>query len=162
MSNLDWLENNHYLESRQKREFSIAAWVCWGVALILLFIPVRSSLLRICNINAAQDTPALSGHVLLLERKPSRQQRVYDARVEIDYKGQVYTVTEAGFRFTDGMYEQAMESGIVPVYLNPKTPEKSVLSKGIPTREWIPPGLFSLFSLVLIIAGIHFMIKSRK
>lgn len=162
MSKLSWLENNNYLENRQKREFSIAAWVCWGVALILLLIPVRSSFLRICNINAAQDTPTLSGHVLLLERKPSRQQRVYDARVEIDYKGQVYTVTEAGFRFTDGMYEQAVESGTVPVYLNPQAPEKSVLSKGIPPREWILPGLFSLVSLVLFGTGIHFMIKSRK
>ena len=103
MSNLSWLENNDYLEKKQKREFSIAAWVCWGIALILLLIPVRSSFLRIYHINAAQDTPTLSGQVLLLERKPSRQELLYETRVEITYKGEDYTVTEAGFRFTDGM-----------------------------------------------------------
>ncbi len=162
MSKLSWLENNHYLENRQKREFSIAAWVCWGAALILLLIPVRSSFLRICNINAAQDTSALSGHVLRLERIPLSQQPLYEARVEITYRGEDYTVTEAGFRFTDDMYERAVESGTVPVYLNPQAPEKSVLSKGIPPREWILPGLFSLISLILISAGIHFIIKSRK
>lgn len=161
MSNLSWLENNNYLEKRKKREFSVAAWVCWGIALILLLIPVRSSFLRIYHINAAQDTPTLIGHVLRLERKPSRQQQLYEARVEITYRGEVYTVTEAGFRFSDGMYEQAMESGTVPVYLNPDEPEKSVLSKGIPPRNYILPSLFALIALALICSGVYCLKRSR-
>lgn len=161
MSNLSWLKNNDYLEKKQKREFSIAAWVCWGIALILLLIPVRSSFLRIYHINAAQDTPTLSGQVLLLERKPSRQELLYETRIEITYKGKAYTVTEAGFRFTDGMYEQAMESGTVPVYLNPKAPEKSVLSKGIPPRNYILPSLFALIALTLICTGSYCLKRSR-
>ncbi len=161
MSNLSWLENNNYLEKKQKQEFSIAAWVCWGIALILLLIPVRSSFLRIYHINAAQDTPTLIGHVLQLERKPSRQQQLYEARVEITYQGEVYTVTEAGFRFTDDMYERAMKSGTVPVYLNPDAPEKSVLSKGITPRNYILPALFSLIALALICSGAYCLKRSR-
>lgn len=161
MSNLSWLKNNDYLEKKQKREFSIAAWVCWGIALILLLIPVRSSFLRIYHINATQDTPTLSGHVLRLERKPSRQQQLYEARVEITYRGKEYTVTEAGFYFTDVMYEQAMESGTVPVYLNPEAPEKSVLSKGIPPRNYILPSLFALIALTLICTGSYCLKRSR-
>lgn len=163
MSNLSWLENNDYLEKKQKREFSIAAWVCWGIALILLLIPVRSSFLRIYHINAAQDSPTLTGEVLRLERDTtSKQQRAYDARVSICYRGNDYTVTEEGFFFTESMYEQAKETGTVEVYLNPDAPEKSVLSKGIPLREWIGPTLFALFALILIITGIRLMIRSKR
>ena len=161
MSKLNWLDNNQYLESARKREFRMAAWVCWILALLLLLIPVRSSFLRIYHINAAQDTPRLIGHVLRLERKPSRQQRLYEARVEITYRGEVYTVTEAGFRFTDGMYEQAMESGTVPVYLNPADPGKSVLSKGIPPRNYIQPSLFALIALALTCTGVYCLNRSR-
>ena len=161
MSKLNWLDNNQYLESARKREFRMAAWVCWILALLLLLIPVRSSFLRIYHINAAQDTPRLIGHVLRLERKPSRQQQLYEARVEITYRGEVHTVTEAGFRFTDGMYEQAMESGTVPVYLNPAAPEKSVLSKGIPPRNYIQPSLFALIALALTCTGVYCLNRSR-
>ena len=70
-------------------------------------------------------------------------------------------MTEAGFRFTDGMYEQAMESGTVPVYLNPDEPEKSVLSKGIPPRNYILPSLFALIALALICAGVYCLKRSR-
>lgn len=161
MSNLSWLENNNYSENKRKREFSIAAWFCWILALLLLLIPVRSSFLRIYHINAAQDTPTLIGHVLRLERKPSRQQQLYEARVEITYRGEAYTVTDAGFRFTDGMYEQALERGSVPVYLNPDTPEKSVLSKGIPPRNYLLPSLFALIALALICTGVYCLKRSR-
>ena len=161
MSKLNWLDNNQYLESARKREFRMAAWVCWILSLLLLLIPVRSSFLRIYHINAAQDTPRLIGHVLRLERKPSRQQRLYEARVEITYRGEVYTVTEAGFRFTDGMYEQAMESGSIPVYLNPADPEKSVLSKGIPPRNYFLPSLFALIALALTCTGVYCLNRSR-
>ena len=161
MSKLNWLDNNQYLENARKREFRMAAWVCWILALILLLIPVRSNFCRISDINATQDTPTLSGHVLRLERKPSRQQQLYEARVEITYRGKEYTVTEAGFYFTDVMYEQAMESGTVPVYLNPEAPEKSVLSKGIPPRNYILPSLFALIALTLICTGSYFLKRSH-
>lgn len=161
MSKLNWLDNNQYLENARKREFRMAAWVCWILALILLLIPVRSNFCRISDINATQDTPTLSGHVLRLERKPSRQQQLYEARVEITYRGKEYTVTEAGFYFTDVMYEQAMESGTVPVYLNPEAPEKSVLSKGIPPRNYILPSLFALIALALTCTGVYCLNRSR-
>ena len=60
------------------------------------------------------------------------------------------------------MYDNAMETGMVEVYLNPDAPEKSVLSKGIPLREWIAPSLFALISLILIIAGFRFIMRSKK
>ena len=161
MSKLNWLDNNQYLENARKREFRMAAWVCWILALLLLLIPVRSNFCRISDINATQDTPTLRGHVLRLERKPSRQQQLYKARVEITYRGKEYTVTEAGFYFTDVMYEQAMDSGTVPVYLNPEAPEKSVLSKGIPPRNYILPSLFALIALTLLCTGSYCLKRSR-
>lgn len=162
MSKHNRLDYNNYLETERKSEFGMAAWVCWILALLLLLIPVRSSFLRIHTINAAQDSPALNGDVILLKRDPAhRQSPVYDTRVEIHYKGHDYTITEEGFCFTPGMYERAMESGAVPVYLNPDAPEKSVLSKGIPAREWILPSLFTLISLCLIGGGVYCRRRSR-
>lgn len=162
MSNLSWLENNNYLKNRQKREFAIAAWVCWILALLLLLIPVRSSFLRIHTINAAQDSPTLKGDVILLKRDPAhRQNPVYDTRVAIHYKGHDYTITEEGFCFTPAMYERTLESGIVPVYLNPDSPEKSVLSKGVPARNYILPSLFALIALALIGSGAYCLKRSR-
>lgn len=163
MPKLDWLDNNKYLGNQIKKEYSYAAWACWVLALIILLIPVRGSAVRIHRICAAQDAPTLTGEVLRLERDTtSKQQRAYDARVSICYRGNDYTVTEEGFFFTESMYEQAKETGTVEVYLNPDAPEKSVLSKGIPLREWIGPTLFALFALILIITGIRLMIRSKR
>ncbi len=163
MSKLDWLNNNNYQEAHIKNELSWAAWTCWILALIILLIPVRSSAVRIHNICLAQDSPTLSGEVLRLERETvGTQPRAYDTQVSIYYQGSDYTITEEGFFFTESMYDNAMETGMVEVYLNPDAPEKSVLSKGIPLREWIAPSLFALISLILIIAGFRFMMRSKK
>lgn len=162
MAKTNWLDNNNYAENERKREFGMAAWGCWMLALLLLLIPVRSSFLRIHTINAAQDSPTLDGDVVLLKRDLAhRQSLAYDTRVEIHYKGHDYTITEEGFCFTPSMYEQALESGKVPVYLNPDAPEKSVLSKGIPPRNYLLPSLFALIALALIGSGVYCLKRSR-
>lgn len=156
------LGNNNYAKNERKRQFRMAAWLCWMLALMLLLIPVRSSFLRIHTIHAAQDSPHLDGDVILLKRDLAhRQSLAYDTREEIHYKGRDYTITEEGFCFTPSMYEQALESGIVPVYLNPAAPEKSVLSKGVPPRNYILPSLFTLIALALICSGVYCLKRSR-
>lgn len=162
MSKLHWLDSNDYLEQQGRSEYRRASWLCWGIALVLLLVPVRQSFTRIYYIHAAQDTPTLTGTVLQLERDNStRQERKYHTKVEIAYRGCTHLVTEAGFCFTQRMYEQALESGTVPVYLNPEQPEKSVLSKGITLRNYIAPGLFLCGSLLLFGIGAYTWRRSR-
>ena len=162
MSKQHWLDNNDYLEQQGRSEYRRASWLCWGIALVLLLVPVRQSFTRIYYIHAAQDTPTLTGTILKLERDTgTRQERKYHAKVEMTYRGRTYLITEAGFCFTQNMYEQALESGTVPVYLNPEQPEKSVLSKGITLRNYIAPGLFLCGSLLLFGVGVYTWRRSR-
>ena len=104
------------------------------------------------------QTPVYAGNM-----KRKAQMRILRTLYQIyfTYRGKEYTVTEAGFYFTDVMYEQAMESGTVPVYLNPEAPEKSVLSKGIPPRNYILLSLFALIALTLICTGSYCLKRSR-
>ncbi len=165
MAKLDWLENNNYLKQEIRRQYTWAAWFVWGIALILLLIPVRGSACNIYYISTAEDTPSLTGHVLHLE--PGVRQKIrggkgrhYEAKVDIEYNGRAYYVTNAGFNFTDAMYRQAIASGRVPVYLHPTHPEKSVLSKGVPFLQYFALTLFSALALFLIATGFY-LIKKR-
>lgn len=163
MAKLNWLENNHYLEQETGRQYGWAAWMLWGIALIILLVPVRGSVMAQYYINTAEDSPSIIGHVVQLT--PSHRGKGlrggkggrYDARVEIEYKGETYNVTSVGFNFTHAMYEEAIESGKVPVYLNPERPEKSVLSKGVPFLQYFATGIFTALALFLIGAGCYFM-----
>lgn len=156
MSKQNWLDNTDYLEQHVRSECRWASWFCWGIALVLLLIPVRQSFTKIYYIHAAQDSPTMTGSVLLLEQDTSsRQERRYHAMVELTYQGKSYLITEAGFYFTPSMCEQAQESGSVPVYLNPEHPEKSVLSKGVTLRNYIAPSLFFCGALILIGLGVY-------
>lgn len=163
MAKLDWLEKNDYLENEIRREYAWAAWLLWGIALLLLLIPVRGSALHQYYIITAEDTPSLTGHVVRLE--PAGRRRGirggkggnYTAEVEIEYRGESYRVTNVGFNFTHAMYEKALDTGRVPVYLNRAYPEESVLSKGVPFLQFFATGLFAVISLVLIVGGILLM-----
>ena len=70
-------------------------------------------------------------------------------------------LADTPFEQFDRWFKQAMESGIVPVYLNPEAPEKSVLSKGIPPRNYILPSLFALIALTLICTGSYCLKRSH-
>lgn len=160
MAKLDWLEKNDYLEQEIGKEYAWAAWLLWGIALLLLLIPVRGSALHQYYVITAEDTPSLTGHIIRLE--PSHGGRGirggkgghYKAEVEIEYRGESYRVTNVGFNFTHAMYEKARATGRVPVYLNRACPEESVLSKGVPFLQYFATGLFAAISLALIVGGI--------
>ena len=165
MAKLDWLENNNYLKQEIRRQYTWAAWFVWGIALILLLIPVRGSASNIYYISTAEDTPSITGHVLHLEPEIGRKMRggkgrSYSAKVDIEYNDRAYYVTNAGFNFTDAMYRQAIATGRVPVYLHPTHPEKSVLSKGGPFLQYFALSLFSALALFLIATGFY-LLKRR-
>ncbi len=168
MAKLNWLDNNNYLEREIGRQYVWAAWLLWGIALLILLVPVRGSALNQYYINAAEDTPSITGHVVYLN--PSFRGKGirggkggrYDAKVDIEYQGETYYVTTVGFNFTHDMYEEATETGRVPVYLNPEHPEKSVLSKGVPFLQYFATGMFALLALFLIGAGCYFMRRSKQ
>ena len=166
MAKLDWLNNNSYAEQIRAREKGWCAWLCWGIALVLLLIPVRGSATTLYYINAAEESPSITGQVLILEPTGRRKNISggkggrYHAKVDIEYKGQNYYVTTVGFNFTKAMYRQALETGRVPVYLNPEKPEKSVLSKGVPFLQYFACGLFAGIALLLIAIGCY--LKKKK
>lgn len=168
MAKLDWLENNDYGERQLKKEYLGVALLLWGIALIILLIPVRGSALNIYYINAAEDTPSITGQVLMLEPRLSRKGFTggkggrYDVKVDIEYNERPYYVTNEGFNFTRSMYERAIDSGKVPVYLNPQHPEKSVLSKGVPAMQYFCTGAFAALALFLLGAGWHYLRRSRS
>lgn len=167
MAKLDWLENNDYGERQTRKEYRLFALFLWSIALVILLVPVRGSALNLYYINAAEETPSITGHVVQLEPAMSRRGLTgakggrYHAKVDIEYNGRPYYVTNEGFNFTRGMYERAIDSGEVPVYLNPQHPEKSVLSKGVPFMQYFLPGVFAALALFLIGTGVYFMKKSR-
>ncbi len=162
MAKLDWLENNQYAEREANRQKGWFAWFLWAIALVILLIPVRGSALNLYYIHAAEDTPSITGRVIYLNPSPHRgisggKGGHYDAKVDIEFLGEAYYVTNTGFNFTHGMYERACDSGTVPVYLNRDNPSKSVLSKGVPFMQYFCTGIFALLGLFLIGAGAYFM-----
>ncbi len=169
MAKLDWLENNDYGERQTRKEYLLAALFLWGLALVILLVPVRSSAQNIYYINAAEDTPTITGHVVQLEPTMQRRKGLtgvkggsYRAKIDIEYNGTPYYVTNVGFNFTRAMYEQALDSGEVPVYLNPQRPEKSVLSKGVPFMQYFLPGVFAALGIFLLGAGVYYLKRSRS
>ena len=166
MAKLDWLNENNYLEEEIGREYRWCAWLLWGIALVILLIPVRGSALNLYYIQTADNSPAIIGHVIRLQ--PSSHRGIhggkgghYEAKIDIEYRGKAYYVTNVGFNFTQSMYEEACKTGLVPVYLNRERPEKSVLSKGVPFVQYFSLALFSAVAMGLIIAGTWLMRRIR-
>lgn len=100
MAKLDWLENNDYGERQTRKEYLLAALFLWGLALVILLVPVRSSAQNIYYINAAEDTPSITGHVVQLEPTMQRRKGLtgvkggsYRAKIDIEYNGTPYYVT---------------------------------------------------------------------
>lgn len=166
MAKLDWLNENNYLEEEIGREYRWCAWLLWSIALVILLIPVRGSALNLYYIQTADNSPAIIGHVIRLQ--PSSHRGIhggkgghYEAKIDIEYRGKAYYVTNVGFNFTQSMYEEACKTGLVPVYLNRERPEKSVLSKGIPFAQYACLALFTVVAIGLIIVGMRLMHRSR-
>lgn len=165
MPKLDWLDNNDYLERETGRQYGWLAWFLWGIALVILLIPVRATAINQYYINSAEDTPSIVGHVIHLQPAHARRGISggkgghYDVKIDIEYKGESYYVTNTGFNFTHAMYKRALADGTVPVYLNPEHPEKSVLSKGVPFLQYFCTGLFAAAALALFVIGALLMRK---
>ena len=67
-------------------------------------------------------------------------------KVAIDYQGETYTVTSRGQYFTRQMFEKAIETRRVTVYVNPDNPEKSVMSLGVSPSSWVMLAFLSAVS----------------
>ena len=155
---MEWLENNAYSRQLSRSGMRVRCGVYAFFALVLGWLAMQQ-LRDNCYILQADSGIQVEGYV-------ERHRDGYKKRrleVAMEYQGKTYTIVRTGQRFTSRMFDEAIETRRVTVYVNPENPAESVLSLGVPPETWIVYSLVGVVELVLLgCSGYFFCLYYRK
>ena len=139
---MEWLENNAYSRQLNRSGMRARCGVYAFFALVLGWLAMQQ-LRDNCYILQADSGIQVEGYV-------ERHRDGYKKRrleVAMEYQGKTYTIVRTGQRFTSQMFDEAIETRRVTVYVNPANPEKSVMSLGVDPVSWMVPSIVAAVSM---------------
>lgn len=139
---MEWLDNNAYTRQQGRRGMRIRCGVYAFFALVLGWLAMHM-LRDNYYILQADSGIQVEGYVEKY-RKGYKGARL---EVAIEYQGELYTIIRRGQRFTRQMFDDAIKTRRVTVYVNPADPEKSVMSLGVYPSSWVVPSIMAVVSL---------------
>ena len=154
---MEWLDNNAYTRQQDRSgariRFGVFAFfaLAWGAFAFITGQGIYHSL-------QADSGIQVEGYV------ESYRNGYKDKHLEvaIDYQGETYTVTSRGQYFTRQMFEKAIETRRVTVFVNPENPEKSVMSLGVPPSSWVMLAFLSAVSAGFMGAAVYQLWSYRR
>lgn len=154
---MEWLDNNAYTRQQDRSgvrsRFGVFAFfaLAWGAFAFITGRGIYHSL-------QADSGIQVEGYV------ESYRNGYKDKHLEvaIDYQGETYTVTGRGQYFTRQMFEKAIETRRVTVFVNPENPEKSVMSLGVPPSSWVMLAFLSAVSAGFMGAAVYQLWSYRR
>ncbi len=144
---MEWLENNAYSRQQDRSGIRIRCGVYAFFALVLGWLAMHQ-LRENYYILQADSGIQVEGYV----EKYRRSYRKSRLEVAMEYQGEMHTIVRRGQRFTNQMFDDAIATRRVTVYVNPENPEKSVMSLGVDPASWVVPAILAAAS-----AGFLFM-----
>ena len=139
---MEWLENNAYSRQLKRSGMRTRCGVYAFFALVLGWIVTMFLRDNYCILQSDSGIQ-VEGYVESY-RKGYKENRL---EVAIEYQGYTYTVTRKGQNFTSQMFDEAIATRRVTVYVNPENPEKSVMSPGVQPSSWVVVSVLSAASL---------------
>ena len=131
---MEWLENNAYSRQLNRSGMRARCGVYAFFALVLGWFATMQIRDNYCILQSDSGIQ-VEGYVESYRSGYKRR----SLEVAIEYQGNMYTVTRRGQNFTRQMFEEAIATRRVTVYVNPGNPEKSVLSLGVQPSSWVVP-----------------------
>jgi hypothetical protein len=131
---MEWLENNAYSRQLNRSGMRARCGVYILFALVLGWFATMQIRDNYCILQSDSGIQ-VEGYVESYRSGYKRR----SLEVAIEYQGNMYTVTRWGQNFTWQMFEEAIATRRVTVYVNPGNPEKSVLSLGVQPSSWVVP-----------------------
>ena len=146
---MEWLENNAYSRQLNRSGMRVRCGVYIFFALVLGWFATMQIRDNYCILQSDSGIQ-VEGYVESYRSGYKRR----SLEVAIEYQGNMYTVTRRGQNFTWQMFEEAIATRRVTVYVNPGNPEKSVLSLGVQSSSWVVPLILAVGSTgFLFMAG---------
>ncbi len=144
----------------------------WGVLLFSLAwcgfifgfaLPKNWRNLQAKNYPAVQGQLAVEGIRQNAGKANKETIKVKGIEVDFEWQGKNYIATDVGLNYTHQAYRKAKASGTCTVYVDESSPEKSLLSAGLPLGAKIGGGIFLLISLPIGVLGIYaFILLCKK
>ena len=147
---MEWLENNAYSRQQNRSAMRIRCAVFAFIALVLGWLATHQFRDNYCILQADSGIQ-VEGYVERY-REGYKKARL---EVAIEYQGNTYTVTRRGQHFTRQMFENAIATRRVTVYVNPGAPEKSVMSLGVEPASWVVPTILAVASLGFLVMALR-------
>ncbi len=147
---MEWLENNAYSRQLNRSGMRVRCGVYAFFALVLGWLAMQQ--LR-DNYYILQADSGIQVEGYVERHRPGYKKRRLE--VAMEYQGKTYTIVRMGQRFTSRMFDEAIETRRVTVYVNPANPEKSVLSLGVQPSSWVVP-------LILAVGSTGFLFMAAR
>lgn len=139
---MEWLENNVY--SRQLNRSGMRAR-CGVYAFFALVLGWFATMQLRDNYCVLQSDSGIQVEGYVESYRSGYKRRSLE--VAMEYQGKTYTIVRTGQRFTSRMFDEAIETRRVTVYVNPANPEKSVMSLGVDPVSWMVPSIVVAVSM---------------
>ena len=154
---MEWLDNNAYTRQQDRSGMRIRCGVYAFFALVLGWLAMHM-LRDNYYILQADSGIQVEGYVEKY-RKGYKGARL---EVAIEYQGELYTIIRRGQRFTRQMFDDAIQTRRVTVYVNPADPEKSVMSLGVTPSSWVMLAFLSAVSAGFMGAAVYQLWSYRR